>query len=54
MAENGTGSNSKSGEVILTATHRIASFRNQSSSSETFVEIRDLGEGREELELECE
>lgn len=32
----------------------MASLCNQSSSSETYVEIRKLGTGREELEPECE
>lgn len=54
IAGNGTGSSSKSEEVILIAVHRIASLHNLSSNSETCVEIRDLGEGREELELKCE
>lgn len=52
MAENVTESNSKSGEFILIATHRIASLSYQSSGSETYVEIKELGKGREELELE--
>ena len=42
------------GLVAPQKTPGIAGLYNQSSSSETYVELRKLGTGREDLEPECE